>query len=110
MRDTIVIAVLSTIAAALLCWVAALAWHAFVGFRDRRRVHAWLSASTKDEPGESHVDTLTIAKGVRLPEDRVRRACMTDPRVFRTTAGPELWSIWRQEKQSSYEKRGALVL
>ncbi len=30
---------------------------------DRHKIYKWLKSNTKDEPGESHVDTITIAKG-----------------------------------------------
>jgi len=77
---------------------------------DRRCVYRWLLSNTRDEPGESHVDTATLAKGTRLPEDRVRRACMSDQSIHRFPKEPEEWSVWRQEPQSIYEKRGLLVL
>ncbi len=78
--------------------------------RDRRSVYAWLNSNTRDEPGESHVTAVVIAKGTGLPEERVRRACMTDIRVFRSDDGGEAWSIWRTEVESIYERRGMLVL
>jgi hypothetical protein len=77
---------------------------------DRRRVYMWLRSNTCDEPGESHVDTITLAKGTRLPEERVRRACMSDQRIYRSSGEPERWSPWRQEPQSVYEKRGLMVV
>jgi hypothetical protein len=80
------------------------AW--FTGKRDRPKVYEWLRENTRDYPGESHTDTATIAKGTRLSEERVRRACMTDERVYRLGGRLELWSVWRQEPQSIYEKRG----
>lgn len=75
---------------------------------DRRKVYKWLHANTRDEPGESHVNTQTLAKGTGLPEERVRIACMSDHRIFRAEDPPECWSIWRAEKQSIYDKRGLL--
>lgn len=77
---------------------------------DRWRVRRWLRANTRDEARESHVTTESIAKGTRLPEVRVRRACMSDRQVYRFPGPPEQWSIWRIEPQSIYEKRGVIGL
>jgi hypothetical protein len=76
--------------------------------RDRRRVYAWLRANTRDWPGESHADTVTIAKGTGIPDDRTRRACMADRRILRAPGAADSWSVWRDEPQSIYEKRGML--
>jgi hypothetical protein len=74
---------------------------------DRRKVYRWLKSNTRDEPHESHVDLLTICKGTRLPEDRVRRACMSYKRIYVFGKEPNLsFSVWRKEPQSVYEKRG----
>jgi hypothetical protein len=35
---------------------------------DRQRVYMWLRLNTRDEPGASHVDTITLAKGSRLTD------------------------------------------
>src|SRR5262245_56786584 len=76
---------------------------------DRRTICRWLRNHTRDEPGESHVDTPTLAKGTRLPEDRVRRACMSDPRVHRHKVGAvETWSLWQW--RCIYETRGVISL
>jgi len=75
---------------------------------DRRKVYRWLHSNTRDQTGESHVDTVTVAKGTRLPEERVRRACMSDKRIHRFPNESEQWSVWRKEPQSVYEKRGIL--
>jgi hypothetical protein len=75
---------------------------------DRRAVWRWLAENTRDEPGESHVDTTELAKGVGLPEDRVRQACITSRKIYRASGDADQWSIWRKEPQSIYEKRGVL--
>ena len=106
MSNAIVTAVLSTLAIGLLGWSGARLRSIF----DRRKVYLWLRSNTQDEPGESHVDTVTLAKGTRLSEDRVRRVCMSDQRVYHLAQEPEQWSVWRKEPQSIYEKRGLLVL
>lgn len=102
---TALITIASSIALAMMWWLTGKARDG----NDRRLVRGWLKANTKDEPHESHVDTVTLAKGVRLPEDRVRRACMSDKRVHRASGDSDLWSVWRAEPQSVYEKRGPIV-
>jgi hypothetical protein len=110
MSESILVAVLSSVAIGLLGWGGTVLWHHAREFTDRRIVYRWLRSNTRDEPGESHVDTPTLAKGTRLPEDRVRRACMSDERIHHLPNEPEQWSVWRKERQSIYEKRGLLVL
>lgn len=82
-----------------------LGWFKIKGFSifDRHKIYKWLKSNTKDEPGETHVDTITIAKGSRLPEDRVRSACMSCDKIYRYSNGNEQWSIWREQPQSCYE-------
>jgi hypothetical protein len=103
MSDAVIKAIISA-AIGLLGWFGARtrAW------LDRRKVRRWLKLNTSDRPGRSHVDILTLAKGTRLSEERVRRACMTDNNVYRLPGDPDKWSIWRQETQSIYETRGVL--
>lgn len=110
MKESILTGVLSAVAIGLLCWAAALLRGKARDMLDRRKVHRWLWTYTRDEPGESHVDTTTLAKGTRLPDERVRRACMSDRRIHRFPNEPEQWSVWRKEPQSIYEKRGLLLL
>ena len=110
MKESILTGVLSAVAIGLLCWAAALLRGKARDMLDRQKVHRWLRTYTRDEPGESHVDTTTLAKGTRLPDERVRRACMSDPRIHRFPNEPEQWSVWRKEPQSIYEKRGLLPL
>src|SRR5437016_2498046 len=99
--------VFSNVAIGVLSWVTGIGR----GRLDRRTVYRWLRSQTRDEPGESHVDTPTVAKGTRLPEERVRRACMSDSRIHRFAgSSSEQWSVWRKEPQSVYEKRGLLGL
>jgi len=108
MTEQLLAGILLAAAVALLGGILALVRVRGRALLDRRRVYRWLRCYTRDEPGESHVDTSTLAKGTRLPEDRVRLACMSDRRVYRLPKGPEEWSIWREEPQSIYEKRGVL--
>lgn len=105
MKDAVITAILTFIAIGLLGWLITLGR----SILDRHRVYKWLKSNTHDEPGETHVDTPTLAKGTQLPEERVRRACMSDQRIYYYSKDFDQWSIWRKEPQSIYEKRGALV-
>jgi hypothetical protein len=94
--------------------LAVLGWLSTVGRTrsDRRRILKWLRANTRDEPGESHVSAAVIAKGTTVDEGRVRTACLKEPMIHRATGrdGVEIWSVWRPEPQSVYEKRGILIV
>jgi hypothetical protein len=68
----------------------------------------WMHQNTRDEPGESHVDTFTIAKVTGLSEERVKSACMRDKRIFVSSEGT--WSVWRKDPQSIYENRGIITV
>ena len=106
MREQLLVAILSAIAIGILGWLAVLARSRTRDMLDRRCVYRWLRSNTRDEPGDSHIDTATLVKGTHLSEDRVRRACMSDQRIYRFPKQPEEWSVWREESQSVYEKRG----
>lgn len=93
---------------ALLCWSATDIKNWVRQRLDQEKVYRWLKSNTRDEPNESHVDLRTICKGTRLPEDRAFRGCMSDQRIHVFGKEPELWSVWRKEPQSIYEKRGIL--
>jgi hypothetical protein len=82
-----------------------LGWFRIKGFStfDRYKIHKWLKSNTKDEPGQSHIDTITIAKGTKLAEDRVRSACMSCNKIYRYYNAKEQWSVWREQPQSCYE-------
>ncbi len=110
MWETILIGILSSIVIGLLGWGATFLNRRVGEAIDRRRVYLWLQSNTHDEPGKSHVDTITLAKGTRLSEERVRKACMSDQRIYRSSGEPERWSTWRQEPQSIYETRGIISL
>ena len=105
--------VLAVVASVVSAGIVGMLWWFVAGGRgtlDRWKIRRWLRANTRDEPRESHVTTAPLAKGTRLPEDRVRRACMSDRRVYRFPGPPEQWSIWRAGPESVYEKRGVLEL
>ena len=103
--------ILTSVASAIVIGVLAFIWGGGRAFVDRQRVYQWLRDNTRDEPGESHETTAGVAKGVRIPEIRARTACFGERRIFRYVAadGGELWSVWREEPQSIYEKAGLLI-
>ena len=69
---------------------------------DGPTVHRWLLANTTDESGNSHIGTIAIAKGMRLSEERVHRACMDHGQIYGPWSGRDsekAWSVWRAEPQ-----------
>ena len=86
MRERLLLPILSAVAIGVLGWLGVLARSRARDALDRRCVYRWLGSKTRDEPGKNHVDTETLAKGTGLPEDRVRRACMSDKRVATVSA------------------------
>lgn len=75
---------------------------------DGRKIYRWLKESTQDEPNKTHKDIAEIGDATRLTADRVRHACLRDRRIFQSAKVPGLYSIWRKEQRSVYEKRGIL--
>lgn len=110
MWETILIGILSSVVVGLLCWVITLLKRSIGECIDRKRVYLWLQFNTRDEPGKSHVDTITLAKETRLTEEQVHKACLSDQRIYRSSGNPELWSLWRQEPQSIYEIKGITIV
>ena len=96
--------ILVTVVAAILFAALTFGWRLALARSDQKRVHRWLLEHTRDEPGESHVEVSTLAAGVRLPEERLIRACIASKPILRSTRDPNLWSIWRAEPQSIYVK------
>jgi len=79
--------------------------------RQRRKVvEDWLRNNTRDEPGESHRKLSDIALNLGLSDDEVNKSIIGNARVFRSKVTPDLISVWRQEPQSIYEKRGVLTV
>jgi hypothetical protein len=102
--------IIVVVVGALLCWSATDIRNWGRQRLDQRKIYEWLKSNTRDYPGESHVELLKICKGARLPEERAREACMSDERIHLFGKEPQLWSVWREEPQSIYEKRGILRL
>lgn len=110
MLTEILIGVVVTVVAGFLAWLGArvVSWRR--RRRDCRRVYSWLEVHTRNEPGESHASTATIAAGALLEQEKVVSACLMDKRIYRSERKPDLWSIWRAEPQSVYEKRGVITI
>ena len=72
---------------------------------DINEVCEWLKANSQGEPAESSKSLLAISEGTRLPEERVRIACLKSPQIYQSFLHPGHYSIWREEPQSVYEKR-----
>jgi hypothetical protein len=77
--------------------------------RDSRAVYRWLATTTRDDPGESHRSTSEIAAGTHLSEARTYAACRHNRRIIQSAKQHDLWSIWRQEPESVYDRRGVIV-
>ncbi len=75
---------------------------------DSARIHAWLSANTKDEPNESHRSAEAIANRTGIPKHRVVAACLADTRIFQSKGDANSWSVWREEPESIYNRRRML--
>ena len=95
----IITGIISFIILGLFAWVGRKIYFRYLCYK----VHKWLKANTKDKPGETHVDTITIAKGSKLSEEQVRNACISSEKIYRYSNGKEQWSIWREQPQSCYE-------
>src|SRR6266487_5775062 len=91
---------------ALLLWLAKVLWERFRLRRDSKAIEEWLKTNTRDEPGESHRNVSEIACHLGLSEDRVNQAVARSHAILRSDEQVDQISIWRQEPQSIYEKRG----
>ena len=78
--------------------------------RDGNTIHQWLAENTRDEPAYSHKSLFEIQVGTRIPEDRVRTACLHDLRIFQALSQPGHYSIGRREPRRVEEKRGVITL
>jgi hypothetical protein len=79
--------------------------------RQRRKVvENWLRDNTRDEPGDSHRKLSDIALNLGMSEDEVNKSIVGNSRIFRSTKMPDHVSVWRQEPESIYEKRGVLAV
>ena len=77
-------------------------------YRTRRDINVvceWLEANSQGEPAESPKSLLAISEGTRLPEARVRIACLKSPQISQSFLHPGHYSLRREESQSIYEKR-----
>lgn len=90
----------------LVLWLAKALWERFRLHRDAVAIEQWLWTHTQDEPGESHRTVSEIALRLGLSVDRVNRAVAHSRAIFRSDGDFDLVSVWRQEPQSVYDKRG----
>ncbi len=104
----VAIGILTLLVAGLLIWLANQLRQWWLLKRDMSMVSAWLRANTKDEPGESHRSTEAIADRTGIPKHRVVAACLAHKRVFQSKGDASLWSVWREEPESIYNRRGML--
>ena len=73
---------------------------------DRKAIERWLTLKTHDEPGESHVNVPELSKRLGLSDNRINKAIAKSQIILRSKNDVNQISIWRQEPQSIYEKRG----
>ncbi len=97
---------LDGVGVALGGWLIVLIYRHIVLSKDGNLIYEWLKANTQDKPYKSHKTLMEISNGVRLPEERVQKACLQNKKIFQSIEKPRSYSIWRVEPQSIYEKRG----
>lgn len=76
----------------------------------KKMLISWLRDNTRDEPGESHKNVSDIAYHLGLSIEEVNNLVFRSNEIFRSQSNPHLISIWREEPQSVYEKRGILMI
>lgn len=76
--------------------------------RDRHVVCEWLEANSQGEPAESPKSLLAISKGTRLPEERVRIACLTSPHIYQSFSQPGHYCIRKEDSKRVYEERSVI--
>jgi hypothetical protein len=95
---------------ATLLWVLKLSYNRFIQFRQKRVLISWLRANTRDEPGESHKSLLEAAQHLGISIEEINHLVLHTKQIFHSKIEPDLISIWREEPQSIYEKRGLLMI
>ncbi len=100
--------ILTAVGAALVLGTGKLVYSRLRRRTDAARIHAWLRANTKDEPHKSHRSAEAIADRTGIPKHRVVAACLVDKRIFQSKGDASLWSVWREERESIYGRRGIL--
>jgi len=106
MIEQVLVAILSFVALAAVGF----AGRSALRHADQRCVRRWLLENTSDYPGRSHATIVTVSSGLRMSEVRVERACLYSKQILRSNTHPELWSVWRAEPESIYDRRGLLVV
>lgn len=95
---------------AVLLWIAKSTYNHFIMRHRRNILENWLRMSTRDEPGESHKHISEVAQHLGLSTEEVNNLVFRSNELFRSQSNPHLISIWREEPQSVYEKRGILMI
>jgi len=90
----------------LITWAIPSLYKFFLIRKDGQKIYDWLFLNTKDEPHQSHKSLIEISIGTRIPEDRVKKACLNNWKIFQSIHEKENYSIWRVEPKSIYETRG----
>ena len=65
----------------LLTWITPTVYKAICLFSDGHKIYKWLMLNTRDAFGKSHKSLLEISNGTRLSEERVREACLKNPKI-----------------------------
>ena len=82
----------------------------FIIHHRKKMLISWLRANTQDEPWESHKNVSDISYHLGLSIEEVNNLVFRSNEIFRSQSHPHLISIWREEPQSVYEKRGILMI
>jgi hypothetical protein len=110
MAEQIIIEVIGGLFVVLLLWCATIRYARWRMRTDSNKVYDWLRENTRDSPRESHKKTSELAKATRLSEERVCAVCVADERIHRSSKQPDQWSVWREEPESIYNKRGLIII
>ena len=110
MAEQIIIEVIGGLFVVLLLWCATIRYARWRMRTDSNKAYEWLHNNTRDYPGESHRKTTEIAKATGLSEERVCAVCVADERIHRSSKQPDQWSVWREEPESIYNKRGLIII
>ena len=78
----------------------------YYNYRRKSELVTWLRLNTKDLPGESHKNISEAVCDLNVSLDVINRIVSNSNEIFRSQSNPSLISIWRQEPESVYEKRG----
>lgn len=78
--------------------------------RQKNALISLLRKNTRDEPGESHISVSEAALHLGITIEEVNRLVSSTEEILRSRLKPDQISIWREDSQSIYEKRGILEI